>query len=129
MRPALLCLFFFFQAEDGIRDIGVTGVQTCALPISWPKSTIVWTWARARSPEKSSQIFFRVSRCGCVCARSQAPRRPRANSNPAATINIARGARDPPELRMLGFARGQSERGEHALEIVVAVIFDLNAPM
>src|SRR5947209_11214598 len=26
--------FFFFQEEDGIRDIGVTGVQTCALPIS-----------------------------------------------------------------------------------------------
>src|SRR3712207_8827729 len=25
--------FFFFQAEDGIRNIGVTGVQTCALPI------------------------------------------------------------------------------------------------
>src|SRR5258707_7084961 len=31
---ALSRLFFFFQAEDGIRDIGVTGVQTCALPIS-----------------------------------------------------------------------------------------------
>src|SRR6266496_4298150 len=35
-------LFFFFQAEDGIRDLYVTGVQTCALPISpacqaWPK--------------------------------------------------------------------------------------------
>src|SRR5947209_10949910 len=32
----VLCVyffFFFFQAEDGIRDIGVTGVQTCALPI------------------------------------------------------------------------------------------------
>src|SRR3712207_8833570 len=28
-----MILFFFFQAEDGIRDIGVTGVQTCALPI------------------------------------------------------------------------------------------------
>src|SRR3712207_3960935 len=29
-----ICGFcFFFQAEDGIRDIGVTGVQTCALPI------------------------------------------------------------------------------------------------
>src|SRR6266498_5285922 len=26
--------FFFFQAEDGIRDADVTGVQTCALPIS-----------------------------------------------------------------------------------------------
>ena len=31
----LLLLFFFFQAEDGIRDrFHVTGVQTCALPIS-----------------------------------------------------------------------------------------------
>ena len=29
----MLFFFFFFQAEDGIRDIGVTGVQTCALPI------------------------------------------------------------------------------------------------
>src|SRR5205807_9989457 len=27
-------MFFFFQAEDGIRDYKVTGVQTCALPIS-----------------------------------------------------------------------------------------------
>src|SRR6266566_1107460 len=27
--------FFFFQAEDGIRDYKVTGVQTCALPIYW----------------------------------------------------------------------------------------------
>src|SRR5256886_6729032 len=37
-------LFFFFQAEDGIRDLTVTGVQTCALPIlgetfqPWPSS-------------------------------------------------------------------------------------------
>src|ERR1035437_3700955 len=29
----MFVVFFFFQAEDGIRDIGVTGVQTCALPI------------------------------------------------------------------------------------------------
>ena len=28
-----LFFFFFFQAEDGIRDTSVTGVQTCALPI------------------------------------------------------------------------------------------------
>src|SRR5690606_39561449 len=30
----LLVIYFFFQAEDGIRDFHVTGVQTCALPIS-----------------------------------------------------------------------------------------------
>src|SRR2546429_624922 len=29
-----MIIFFFFQAEDGIRDVAVTGVQTCALPIS-----------------------------------------------------------------------------------------------
>src|SRR3989440_12082124 len=31
---SVFALFFFFQAEDGIRDLIVTGVQTCALPIS-----------------------------------------------------------------------------------------------
>src|SRR5690625_7682949 len=30
---SLMCVIFFFQAEDGIRDGHVTGVQTCALPI------------------------------------------------------------------------------------------------
>src|SRR5688572_31714196 len=33
----VLVFFFFFQAEDGIRDLTVTGVQTCALPISRAK--------------------------------------------------------------------------------------------
>src|SRR2546421_9626072 len=33
-RKYELIFFFFFQAEDGIRDLIVTGVQTCALPIS-----------------------------------------------------------------------------------------------
>src|SRR2546430_12632594 len=33
-KELILCIFFFFQAEDGIRDLTVTGVQTCALPIS-----------------------------------------------------------------------------------------------
>src|SRR2546430_2925329 len=33
MLGSLMCDFFFFQAEDGIRDLTVTGVQTCALPI------------------------------------------------------------------------------------------------
>src|SRR5947207_9320891 len=44
----LLLCFFFFQAEDGIRDHCVTGVQTCALPIltsSW-SSTKISCWPR-----------------------------------------------------------------------------------
>src|SRR5256885_1166278 len=45
----LMCLlvFFFFQAEDGIRDYKVTGVQTCALPILTPTPLDV-----AKNPKK-----------------------------------------------------------------------------
>src|SRR5687768_17664107 len=53
--------FFFFQAEDGIRDVAVTGVQTCALPISSrpAPSASRATCARsrpwpARAPERRS---------------------------------------------------------------------------
>src|SRR5690606_40642017 len=37
----ILCLVFFFQAEDGIRGFHVTGVQTCALPISTQLADVV----------------------------------------------------------------------------------------
>src|SRR5690349_22575067 len=40
----MLTVFFFFQAEDGIRDLYVTGVQTCALPISWSLASSDDTW-------------------------------------------------------------------------------------
>src|SRR5699024_11608759 len=43
----VLGILFFFQAEDGIRDRNVTGVQTCALPISdrSPGPGAGWRWA------------------------------------------------------------------------------------
>src|SRR2546430_8442715 len=41
-------IFFFFQAEDGIRDLTVTGVQTCALPIC-SLAALVLAWS-LRSP-------------------------------------------------------------------------------
>src|SRR5205807_5447427 len=43
----VFCVFFFFQAEDGIRDYKVTGVQTCALPIFGGIATAI----RALKPE------------------------------------------------------------------------------
>src|SRR3712207_6906595 len=43
-------LVFFFQAEDGIRDIGVTGVQTCALPIFLAVLALIVVNALAESP-------------------------------------------------------------------------------
>src|SRR5690606_3546163 len=54
-RRFFVCLFFFFfQAEDGIRDFHVTGVQTCALPICLrhqrPVQWIQRTWASHLPP-------------------------------------------------------------------------------
>src|SRR5258708_25108118 len=40
-QSSVTVFFFFFQAEDGIRDDLVTGVQTCALPISQPNTNRV----------------------------------------------------------------------------------------
>src|SRR5690606_40418859 len=46
-------VYFFFQAEDGIRDFHVTGVQTCALPISGRiRDSLDWiegVWERTHS--------------------------------------------------------------------------------
>src|SRR6266853_3347772 len=49
--------FFFFQAEDGIRDLTVTGVQTCALPISRTDARAGFLWRGARrDSEKPVQL-------------------------------------------------------------------------
>src|SRR5437773_8709323 len=56
-------MFFFFQAEDGIRDRDVTGVQTCALPICW---TICVDTGAAPSP---SSPHTSVSRSGSTWAK------------------------------------------------------------
>src|SRR5437773_9147240 len=47
-------MYFFFQAEDGIRDRDVTGVQTCALPISFDKAMAV-KQAFMREKERKTQ--------------------------------------------------------------------------
>src|SRR3712207_7463932 len=51
---SVIFIFFFFQAEDGIRDIGVTGVQTCALPISSPV------------PIKGASVLSKGTACLCM---------------------------------------------------------------
>src|SRR5207245_4118764 len=60
---------FFFQAEDGIRDATVTGVQTCALPISFRSSPSKWPEVFLRNPSLlnsrpviSSISYFRHAR-------------------------------------------------------------------
>src|SRR5256885_9419848 len=69
----LIIDFCFFQAEDGIRDYKVTGVQTCALPISARRCT-------ARSPAAGSTCrlaapYAPTARPNCPAARAGRPDR------------------------------------------------------
>src|SRR2546427_9426994 len=93
----LYFFFFFFQAEDGIRDLTVTGVQTCALPISNPVAPT--------NPDQAGR-FRGGARAACPAARShpglaavrgKAARRdlvacsPSASSSPTTTATGRRG--------------------------------------
>src|SRR5256885_8574102 len=53
-RTKFLRYFFFFQAEDGIRDYKVTGVQTCALPISCRTASATTSSPGTSSPPSRS---------------------------------------------------------------------------
>src|SRR2546422_295317 len=67
---AVLCFFFFFQAEDGIRDVAVTGVQTCALPIYSLKlrsSTISTRSSRSRDRPSRNASKNRAVKNGSLC--------------------------------------------------------------
>src|SRR5438093_13611097 len=58
---------FFFQAEDGIRDWSVTGVQTCALPICPSRDLGPGSWqaSRRRGGSLRHDCSYRQSRAGC----------------------------------------------------------------
>src|SRR5690606_40005158 len=59
---------FFFQAEDGIRDFHVTGVQTCALPIlRLPKATVT-TWIQNLEARLRVKLLNRTTRKVSVTA-------------------------------------------------------------
>src|SRR2546429_9531774 len=69
-----LCFFFFFQAEDGIRDVAVTGVQTCALPIYDSTKMIPLGYQQAQG----KRVFYQY----CVwCHADSTPAGPSNRSN------------------------------------------------
>src|SRR5207249_6736680 len=82
--------FFFFQAEDGIRDRNVTGVQTCALPI-WkssdtPPNSTVPTAASTVSGTKS----LARGKASRWCASRSAAERKRRSAPPTRRVRISK---------------------------------------
>src|SRR5437660_8734767 len=104
-------LFFFFQAEDGIRDGHVTGVQTCALPICIPqlrKRVLGATYVekQLRNADAFSmpmQMLATKSAWGMVWSRPGLPRRIRSMLNIA--MLVALGKAEELELHLDGAIR------------------------
>src|SRR5260370_1825607 len=83
----VVCTYiFFFQAEDGIRDSSVTGVQTCALPI-WSRPPV--NWRKARSG------VSRAIRAAPSHPRCAEPARPQSLSCPPRNRQSKSGYCDP----------------------------------
>ena len=53
-----MVFLFFFQAEDGIRDSPVTGVQTCALPIYRDEKDQIRNWEGVHRSNRSSAVVI-----------------------------------------------------------------------
>src|SRR5205085_4747256 len=80
---------FFFQAEDGIRDLTVTGVQTCALPIS-----AVWLALADPFPDRASASHTadnarRIARFAQLAARASGDTIQRASGRRKARVAVA----------------------------------------
>src|SRR5688572_30852014 len=96
------CFFFFFQAEDGIRDLTVTGVQTCALPI-WlaERPTPLHRAARGERSQRESRGCRRLllrgplrwPRAGAPATRAEWTRRAPRESGYAKTTTVPESSR------------------------------------
>src|SRR5207253_7254043 len=108
--------FFFFQAEDGIRDGHVTGVQTCALPISpgasgSPRSSCVRGTMRTIRASSTSTGPRTLRSGGSASSPKRGPRkirRPGWRCSPAARVmsDFPGCERGPRKIRCLALLRG-----------------------
>src|SRR5437016_11997786 len=100
VRLIILCgVFFFFQAEDGIRDWSVTGVQTCALPIYRLPAPLLALDPARRSPARAGAVRRRDRRA--VPARADLRCRPRLPRADAARALLPRSEEHTSELQSL----------------------------
>src|SRR5690625_7515456 len=95
--------FFFFQAEDGIRDGHVTGVQTCALPISWwlllvavPLliASTVWAYASPVTEIPPGKVLLPTYLAPTRSEERRVGKESRARGTPAHSNDTARNSRD-----------------------------------
>src|SRR3712207_7025459 len=94
----IIHVIFFFQAKDDIRDIGVTGVQTCALPIS-----------AFNAPDASSLDVRHAGNCPTAIPTSTAAPIVKATTRQSITMESIRG-RDAGAIRTSAPVRSEERR-------------------
>src|SRR6266498_419878 len=118
-----VCFFFFFQAEDGIRDADVTGVQTCALPISL---TIALGTLLALALTGITNIWFALI-VGAALAPTDAALGAGMMANPVVParirrlINVESGLNDGIATPFVSVALAGAGTAEHVVGITPAV--------
>src|SRR5437867_8704101 len=130
---ALLFFVFFFQAEDGIRDRTVTGVQTCALPILEPDNAQLTLQQYGAECETGDRAALGVDRHGIdqtadeprkhVARYDDAPSSPVSSRQARITQNSAKGGR----IKVAGVIRREYELGVFR-ETIEAHGFDPEEP-
>src|SRR3989454_12635008 len=115
--PVRVRFFFFFQAEDGIRDYKVTGVQTCALPISEAEQV---------RPPTMSRIVAGLVRAGLVRrGKTEDGRRVRLEATEKGTRILQEGRRRRVESlaqALSSFSKEDREKLREAIEHLEMVI-------
>src|SRR2546430_12706693 len=109
----MLSCFFFFQAEDGIRDLTVTGVQTCALPIYEIRGRAHSNKVRQgnhRDGRKTAELDLRLAELRGFRSEDKIARRGQFH---AATKTVTVDGGDFQAIRGGESAENTMKRGEH----------------
>src|SRR6266850_2703270 len=129
VHPMAYRCIFFFQAEDGIRDYKVTGVQTCALPILWgsTRSTLRPEARRrsgsgtgSRSPSSAIMCSTKTPERGCEAIRTPEKAEPASGAQAPAAPH--RGV-----VLLSGTHQGPVGPDDTAQSLVTTPAFDLLA--
>src|SRR3712207_9137423 len=102
-------MFFFFQSEDGIRDIGVTEVRTCALPISRPAPRSPRVRVR---PPRPAELQVTATREGASFASGTATDPAMAPHNMTLTLRIWRQKSPADKGRMVTYRSEERRVGK-----------------
>src|ERR1041385_2816621 len=119
------CCLFFFQPEDGIRDVAVTGVQTCALPI-WLYELAILVTARHWTAQYEWQAHHRSAlqaglRAG-ICDAIAAGRRPASmQKDEEAVYTFVSELLNTKQVSDATFAAAKNAFGERGVVDIIAV--------